>query len=153
MAAKRLIALLAVFFSLAGTSAALSASPASASTSRETIGARILDIAETRTGDPYAYGGAGPSAFDCSGLLWWASHKAGVNLPRTTYQIIRSGLLHRVYSPRRGDLAFWVDRGGAYHVEMVTDWRNVTYGARNTGTRVGWNNDQYFHPNEFFRIE
>ena len=68
--------------------------------STESIGNRILNEAETRTGDWYSYGSAGPSAFDCSGLVYWASHKLGVNMPRTTYGMlstgVSSGLLYQV---------------------------------------------------------
>ena len=71
--------------------------------STESIGSRILDEAETRAGDWYVYGGAGPSVFDCSGLVYWASHKLGVNMPRTTYAMlsegVSSGLLYQVSEP------------------------------------------------------
>jgi cell wall-associated NlpC family hydrolase len=117
--------------------------------STESIGGRILDEAETRTGDWYVYGGAGPSVFDCSGLVYWASHKLGVNLPRTTYAMLSSSLLYQVSSPRRGDLAFY----GTGHVEFVTTWSHMTFGAQNTGTRVGWHTwNAYWHPTMYFRI-
>jgi len=117
--------------------------------STESIGNRILDEAETRTGDWYVYGGAGPSVFDCSGLVYWASHKLGVNMPRTTYGMLSSSLLYQVSSPRRGDLAFY----GTGHVEIVTTWTHTTFGAQNAGTRVGWHSwNAYWHPTMYFRI-
>jgi cell wall-associated NlpC family hydrolase len=121
--------------------------------STESIGNRILDVAETRTGAWYSFGSAGPSAFDCSGLVYWASHRVGVNMPRTTYgmlsQGVSSGLLYRVYSPRRGDLAFY----GSGHVEFVTAWSHTTFGAQHAGTRVGWHHwNAYWHPTMYFRI-
>jgi cell wall-associated NlpC family hydrolase len=117
--------------------------------STESIGNRILDMAETRTGDWYSYGSAGPYAFDCSGLVYWASHRLGVNMPRTTYGMLASSHLYRVYSPRRGDLAFY----GSGHVEFVTAWYHTTFGAQNTGTRVGWHHwNAYWHPTMYFRI-
>jgi peptidoglycan DL-endopeptidase CwlO len=117
--------------------------------STESIGNRILDMAETRTGDWYVYGGSGPSVFDCSGLVYWASHKLGVNMPRTTYGMLASSHLYRVYSPRRGDLAFY----GSGHVEFVTAWYHTTFGAQNSGTRVGWHHwNAYWHPTMYFRI-
>lgn len=131
------------------------ASPATAHLAAytESIGNRILDEAQTRTGRWYAYGGAGPYVFDCSGLVYWASHRLGVHMPRTTYgmlsQGVRSGLLYRVYSPRRGDLAFF----GTGHVEFVTVWHHTTFGALHTGTRVGWHRwNAYWHPTMYFRI-
>lgn len=136
-------------------SAAFHAAPAAAelTASRESIGNRILDEAETRAGDWYAYGGAGPRVFDCSGLVYWASHRLGVRMPRTTAgmlsQGVSSGLLYRVYHPRRGDLAFY----GTGHVEFVTIWSHTTFGAQHTGTRVGWHHwNSYWHPTMYFRI-
>ena len=130
---------------------AASAAPVTAqlTASTESIGNRILDMAETRTGDWYSYGSAGPYAFDCSGLVYWASHKLGVNMPRTTYGMLASSHLYRVYSPRRGDLAFY----GTGHVEFVTAWYHTTFGAQNVGTRVGWHTwNAYWHPTMYFRI-
>lgn len=130
---------------------AASAAPVTAqlTASTESIGNRILDMAETRTGDWYSYGSAGPYAFDCSGLVYWASHKLGVNMPRTTYGMLASSHLYRVYSPRRGDLAFY----GTGHVEFVTSWYHTTFGAQNAGTRVGWHTwNAYWHPTMYFRI-
>jgi len=37
--------------------------------------------AESRLGDPYVWGGAGPTDFDCSGLVMWAYEQAGIYLP------------------------------------------------------------------------
>ncbi len=121
--------------------------------STESTGNRILDEDETRAGDWYVYGGAGPRVFDCSGLVYWASHRLGVNMPRTTYgmlsQGVSSGLLYRVSSPRRGDLAFY----GTGHVEFVTTWSHTTFGAQHTGTRVGWHHwNAYWHPTMYYRI-
>lgn len=121
--------------------------------STESIGNRILDMAETRRGHWYSYGGAGPSVFDCSGLVYWASHRLGVNMPRTTYgmlsQGVSTGLLYRVSAPRRGDLAFF----GSGHVEFVTVWSHTTFGALHAGTRVGWNRwNAYWHPTAYYRI-
>ena len=49
-------------------------------------GAAALVAAESRIGAPYRYGGAGPDAFDCSGLVAYAYARAGITLPRTAAQ-------------------------------------------------------------------
>src|SRR5689334_4456213 len=36
-----------------------------------------LTIARNQKGDPYRYGASGPNAFDCSGLVYYATHRAG----------------------------------------------------------------------------
>jgi murein DD-endopeptidase len=70
-------------------------------------GAAALLAANSRIGTPYRYGGSGPDAFDCSGLVAYAYQQAGVTLPRTAAQqyalarpVPRSEL-------RPGDLVFF----------------------------------------------
>jgi cell wall-associated NlpC family hydrolase len=113
-------------------------------------GQRILATAETRTGDWYVYGADGPATFDCSGLVYWASHEDGVDLPRTTYELLDSSLLVPTSHPVAGDLAFF----GPGHVEFVYNYgAHETFGAQQTGTRVGvhtWGGS--WAPTEFFAI-
>jgi cell wall-associated NlpC family hydrolase len=114
-----------------------------------TIGQKILDKAETKRGYWYVYGDAGPSYFDCSGLVYWASHQLGVNLPRTTYEQMDSSLVYRVYTPQRGDLAFF----GSGHVEFVTSYYHQTFGAQQSGTRLGWHPwGGSYQPTAYYRI-
>jgi hypothetical protein len=81
-------------------------------------------VAEARKymGTPYKWGGSTPqTGFDCSGLVQWAYAKAGIRIPRTTYEQIdapngkpveRGDLLP-------GDLVFFKDSGGdVHHVGM-----------------------------------
>ena len=46
-------------------------------------------IAANQKGDPYVYGAAGPNAFDCSGLTYYAYKKVGISLPRSSDAQIR----------------------------------------------------------------
>ncbi|WP_458688958.1 NlpC/P60 family protein [Nocardia tengchongensis] len=50
-----------------------------------------LALASTQTGKPYEWGGTGPDAWDCSGLVQWAFRSVGINLPRTTWQQAETG--------------------------------------------------------------
>ena len=59
----------AVLFSLAPST------PVAASTTTEAQ--QIIRIAKAQLGDPWRYGAAGPSAFDCSGLVRYAFRRAG----------------------------------------------------------------------------
>ena len=70
-------------------------------------GAAALVAAESRIGAPYRYGGAGPDAFDCSGLVAYAYGKAGVDVPRTAAQqfAIARPVARRALRP--GDLVFF----------------------------------------------
>jgi cell wall-associated NlpC family hydrolase len=122
--------------------------PVSASTTPARLVA--LQWAERQAGKWYCWGGTGPSCFDCSGLVMRAYEHAGIRLPRTTYGMMASRLLHRIPAGqrRRGDLAFY----GSGHVELVT--ARGTFGALDQGTRIGWHRPSvWWHPTMYFRVE
>jgi len=66
-----------------------------------------LRAAESRQGLPYAWGAAGPAAFDCSGLVQWSFAQAGVVLPRTAADQARTGPAVPVSQLEPGDLLFY----------------------------------------------
>jgi cell wall-associated NlpC family hydrolase len=70
-------------------------------------GATALLVAESRIGAPYRYGGAGPEAFDCSGLVAYSYAKAGVDLPRTAAQQFAIARPVPRRDLRPGDLVFF----------------------------------------------
>jgi peptidoglycan DL-endopeptidase CwlO len=125
------VMLLTLITALALTSAGLTTG-ASAAAWRP---ARLVayDWALAQEGKPYIWGAAGPSGYDCSGLVMEAYEHAGIDLPRTTYEMLDSPLLVRVRHPRRGDLAFY----GPGHVELY-DGGHVTFGAHETGQAIGY---------------
>ena len=71
----------------------------------------------------YIFGADGPDAWDCSSLMRHAWQAAGVELPRTTFEQVKSPLLRRVpwSERRRGDLIYFHIDGGALpdHVGMA----------------------------------
>lgn len=75
-------------------------------------------IALNQKGDPYRYGAAGPSAFDCSGLIYYSFRKAGVSVPRTSGA--QAGAVRRVAKSnlKRGDLMFFHNGGRVYHAAI-----------------------------------
>jgi peptidoglycan DL-endopeptidase CwlO len=50
----------------------------------DSVGVQALKWALTKLGDPYVWGAAGPSAFDCSGLVMWAYAQVGISLMHFT---------------------------------------------------------------------
>ncbi|MFE9246804.1 C40 family peptidase [Nocardiopsis sp. NPDC006938] len=67
----------------------------------------VLDFAYQQVGKPYVWGGTGPNGYDCSGLTQAAWARAGVNLPRTTYDQINAGQRVSWENKQPGDLLFF----------------------------------------------
>ena len=72
-----------------------------------TVGEQALQQAITREGDPYVWGAAGPSAFDCSGLVVWAYAQEGIALPHFTGDLWNSGVHVTRADLEPGDLVFF----------------------------------------------
>ena len=70
-------------------------------------GYALLQAAESQIGAPYRYGGAGPDAFDCSGLVTYAHRRIGVAVPRTAAQQFAAATPVKRNELRPGDLVFF----------------------------------------------
>ena len=66
-----------------------------------------LKAAESRRGLPYVWGAAGPSSFDCSGLVQWSFAQAGIRMPRVAADQARTGPAVPVSQLQPGDLLFY----------------------------------------------
>jgi peptidoglycan DL-endopeptidase CwlO len=85
-------------------------------------------------GAGYAYGGNGPSRFDCSGLTVYAMRAAGVSLPRTSYSQFNVGTPVDRASIQAGDLVFFdTDGSGASHVGVATSNSSVISATASSG--------------------
>ena len=73
----------------------------------DSIGVQALRIAMTKIGDAYVWGGAGPSVFDCSGLVVWAYAQLGISLPHYTGFLWNSGVHVARSQLQPGDLVFF----------------------------------------------
>lgn len=82
----------------------------------KSVNQRAVDAAISRTGAPYAYGAAGPSSFDCSGLIQWSYAQAGKSIPRTSQAQIASGRPVSVNQLQPGDIVGYYS--GVSHVAM-----------------------------------
>jgi cell wall-associated NlpC family hydrolase len=80
---------------------------------------RAVRFAMRQRGKPYIWGGTGPRGYDCSGLVWRAWRRVGVQLPRTArsqYRWLRKhGKRVNRADLRPGDLVFFRQLG---HVGM-----------------------------------
>ena len=89
------------------------------------VASRVLsarDTAMRQRGDAYAYGGAGPDRFDCSGLIRYSYGRAGFAVPRTSSA--QAGHARRIAKSdmRSGDLMFFYGSGGVYHAAIFLRW-------------------------------
>jgi cell wall-associated NlpC family hydrolase len=71
------------------------------------MGSRVLSLAKSKVGDPYVWGAAGPSAFDCSGLVVWAFKQLGVSLPHSSATLSTMGAPVAKGALQPGDLVFF----------------------------------------------
>jgi cell wall-associated NlpC family hydrolase len=101
---------------------------------------RALDVAKRQKGDRYRYGAAGPDSFDCSGLVYFSTRRAGFDrVPRTSSQQARYMDRIKRKNLRPGDFVFFTGRSGVYHVGFYAgrrDGRRVVLHAPSTGSRV-----------------
>jgi cell wall-associated NlpC family hydrolase len=95
--------------SVAVTAPAASAAPtASAAVAAPSHAAKVaVNTALAQQGKPYAWGGSGPSSFDCSGLTSYAYKAAGINLPRTSKAQATVGAPVSRNALQPGDLVFF----------------------------------------------
>lgn len=117
--------------------------------------ARVLRIAQHQAGDPYRYGAAGPGSFDCSGLTSYVYRIAtGKHLPHNA--AAQQGRTHRISArdARPGDLVFFHDGGGIYHVAIYAGhgkiWHAPFSGARVRKERI-WTSSVYYGRVRFSR--
>jgi cell wall-associated NlpC family hydrolase len=84
--------------------------------------AQAIAFAQRQIGLPYLWGGTGPDAYDCSGLVMEAYAAAGISIPRTSQDQWAWG--PQVSTPQPGDLVFFAGADGTVtspgHVGIVT---------------------------------
>jgi cell wall-associated NlpC family hydrolase len=78
--------------------------------------ARAAGLAKELIGAPYRWGGATPAGFDCSGLVYYTYHRAGLTVPRTSQQQFQAAIPVPIDSALPGDLVFFGRRGTITHV-------------------------------------
>ncbi len=83
----------------------------------------VIAYARQQIGKPYQWGGTGPDAFDCSGLVMMAYRAAGILIPRTSQQQWGWGPKVPPGHEQPGDLVFFAGSDGTTlapgHVGLV----------------------------------
>lgn len=67
-------------------------------------GTTVIQAALSRIGSPYSWGGSGPNAFDCSGLVQWSFQQAGISLPHSSQALANGGSPVSVDQMQPGDV-------------------------------------------------
>ncbi len=101
-------------------------------------GLAALAAAATQTGKPYLWGGNGPDAWDCSGLVQWAFRTVGISLPRTSQEMARytGGMLVPLSALQPGDVITMDTYDIAGHVGIYAG-NGMVFNAYGTGVPTG----------------
>jgi cell wall-associated NlpC family hydrolase len=99
---------------------------------RLTLSQRAVKLARKQLGAPYAWGGASPSGFDCSGLVMWVYGKLGIHLPHNAAALYGVGRPVPRSALRPGDLVFF---SGLGHVGLYIGHGRMIH-APHDGARV-----------------
>ncbi|WP_035861793.1 C40 family peptidase [Kitasatospora cheerisanensis] len=110
-----------------------------------------MSAALSKLGSWYSYGAAGPSTFDCSGLMQWAYAQAGVSIPRTSQAQAGAGtsLGTNIANARPGDLIIYY--GDQHHVGMYVGNGQIVH-APHTGAQVRYESATVMPINKIVRI-
>lgn len=132
----------------AGLLAGCASAPRRASIPEPALGAAIAAQAFAQLGRPYRYGGEGPDAFDCSGLVHYAYGAVGVDTPRTTTGQYRAARHIDAARLAPGDLLFFrIDSRNVSHVGIYVGDGQFVH-APQTGRPVEQRqlDDPYYQP-------
>jgi cell wall-associated NlpC family hydrolase len=134
MSRRRLAGLATVLALTSPVVAVATANPALAATS---LGQRAVSEAARHYKAPYAYGSAGPSRFDCSGLTMFVFKRLGRTLPHSSAsQYNAAGVKHVTRAQlATGDLVFTIREGKIRHVGIYAG-NNEMWAATQSGDVV-----------------
>ena len=124
---------------IAGDTGRLTAWPADAAPSPAPHDRRgiVLADAEQLVGTRYRYGGSTPErGFDCSGFVQWVFSRQGIELPRTSRAMSKSGV--RIAARRAvllpGDLLFFAEQNAAIsHVAIYAGDGRIIHASSGQG--------------------
>jgi cell wall-associated NlpC family hydrolase len=114
--------------------------------------AAAIAFAKAQLGEPYVWGGAGPSTWDCSGLTMRAWQSAGVYLPHYSVAQYFATTPISASALRPGDLVFWGSSSSPssiHHVAMYLGGGLIIHAPR-TGRPVSIDSMYYWIPPNFF---
>lgn len=124
---------------LNGTASSGSAAPTTPAVS--ITGSQILAEAQKYLGAPYAYGGASPSGFDCSGFVYYVLKQLGFSPYRTPADQYKQGAAVSKENLQAGDIVFFAGTyaSGISHVGIYAGNGQFIH-APNSRSTVSYSN-------------
>ena len=86
----------------------------------------------------YQWGGNGPYRYDCSGFVQKVYRDIGIDLPRTSYTMVKKGIRVSKKNLQVGDLIFLKSKktGKVNHVAIVVGKNKIIHAAKGPGKIV-----------------
>jgi murein DD-endopeptidase len=130
---------------LASSPSVAPGAPATAAPSDLFVLESVALTARRMVGTPYHYGGNDPRGFDCSGLVFYAYHEAGVLVARTSREQLHASQPLNVDEALPGDLVFFRMSKRAWHVGIYLGDQRFIH-APSTGRSVAIErlDDEYY---------
>ncbi|MGB9802583.1 MAG: LysM peptidoglycan-binding domain-containing protein [Desulfofundulus sp.] len=110
----------------------------------------VLAMAFSLLGRPYAYGGSGPGAFDCSGFTSYVFRETvGINLPHNAAAQARLGTRVGRYDLSPGDLVFfgYYGSGDINHVGIYVGQDRFIHASSSEGVKFSCLSESYYAAN------
>ena len=105
-------------------------------------------------GKKYVWAATGPKAYDCSGFLQEVFYFNGIDLPRTSYEMVKVGKRVKKKNLREGDLIFLKSKktNKVNHVAMIYSTKGkrvmIIHASKSFGkiviTPLSWYNSTYY---------
>jgi cell wall-associated NlpC family hydrolase len=126
------------------------APPPAAPPSNSSRGQKLVNVAMRYIGYPYAWGGASPGGFDCSGFTSYVAGSAlGIGMGRTVDSQVGVGVAVNSKDLEPGDLVFFVNtyQAGLSHVGIyIGGGQMIHAGSERTGVTISNIWDAYWGP-------
>ncbi|WP_225314263.1 C40 family peptidase [Marinobacter halotolerans] len=119
--------------------------PADQSTADSEAADRLWQVFERYEGTPYRYGGTSAKGFDCSGFIATAFDEAlGLQLPRTTSQMLAEGDIVPRDQLRAGDLVFFRIKDKDQHAGIYMGGDSFIHSSTSSGVSRSSLNGYYW---------